>query len=165
MTTLIQLQAANGGAMAAQYAEAFSRYCSTGEEDALMTAYDLARSALGAKMTLADFGALHLAAMRKFLSSPRLKPLNIDRAEDFYLEGVAVFDMAIRGYQTNVATLKNEVAERRRIEEELRDVTFELARQRDELDRQVRQRTIELQNRAEELELTDAALIVTEDPR
>lgn len=158
MTTVAQMQATDGTIMAARYGAAFSHYCRTGEEDALMTAYDLAREALGAKMTLAAFGTLHHAAMRQYLSASRTAALDIDRAEDFYLEGVAVFDMAIQGYQINVASLKNEVAERRRVEEELRDVTFELARQRDDLDRMVQQRTTELQKRAEELELTNRQL-------
>lgn len=123
-----------------------------------MIAYDLAREALAGHSSLADFGAMHHAALRQFMMENHADADWINRAEDFYLEGVAVFDMAIHGYQSNVATLQTEVAERRRVEEELRDVTFELARQRDDLDQKVRRRTAEVRHRAEELQSANRRL-------
>ncbi|MDC0658867.1 ATP-binding protein [Leisingera sp. SS27] len=112
-------------------------------------------------MTLSDFGLFHFSGLRERLQAPGGSGLCLDRAEDFFLEGMAVYDMALRGYVSGTAKLRKEVAERRRVEEELRDITFELARQRDELDAEVQKRTAEIQFRAEELECKNRQLIQT----
>ncbi|GAB5432678.1 MAG: hypothetical protein EpisKO_20480 [Epibacterium sp.] len=159
--TMSMLESEVTEAWAEQYETAFVTYCNTGSEEALIEAYAFAREGLAASMSLADFGCLHHAAFFKLLEQSGPGSNLYERALDFYLEGVSVFDMAIHGYQNNVARLKEEVTERRRIEEDLRAATFELSRQRSDLDIQVRQRTAELRERAEELEQSNRLLLQT----
>ena len=69
----------------------------------------------------------------------------VARMEVFFLEVAAVYDMALKGYRQNLEQLHREIEERRKAEQELRNVTVELAHQRDQLDDQVRARTQELE--------------------
>ncbi|UWQ78887.1 hypothetical protein K3725_16485 [Leisingera sp. S132] len=148
-------------AAARRYTAAMSAYMDSGDAGQLEAAYEAARFALAANVPLSDFGLFHFSGLRERLQAPVGSGLCLDRAEDFFLEGMAVYDMALRGYVSGTAKLRKEVAERRRVEEELRDITFELARQRDELDLKVQKRTAEIQLRAEELERKNRQLTQT----
>lgn len=145
--------------VAKRYQAALAAYIDSGDTEHLGEAYETARLALEAKVPLPDFALLHFAGLRGSLASAGGTGCCLDRAEDFFLEGVTVYDMALRGYVGGMASLRKEIAERRRVEQELRDITFELARQRDELDREVRKRTTEIRLRAEELECTNRQLV------
>ena len=144
--------------LADRYAELLGAYCIRRDEGALVQVYDIAREALNDQMSLADYGSMHHGALGAICRSTSLGERAIEAADDFFLEGIAVYDMALRGYQTTVSRLQGEIAERRRVEEELRDITFDLARQRDDLDNQVRLRTVEIRERAKALEQTNGML-------
>lgn len=146
---------------ARRYCAALAAYMDRGEAEQLGEAYEAARLALTANVPLSDFGVFHFSGLRQRLQTGGASGVWLDRAEDFFLEGMAVYDMALRGYVSGTAKLRKEVTERRRVEEELRDITFELARQRDELDREVQKRTAEIQLRAEELECKNRQLTQT----
>ncbi|UWQ50685.1 hypothetical protein K3720_04580 [Leisingera caerulea] len=145
--------------VAERYQTALAAYIESGNSEHLGEAYETARLALEANVPLPDFGLLHFAGLRNSLLPTGASGAFLERAEDFFLEGVAVYDMALRGYVSGMASLRKEIAERRRVEQELRDITFELARQRDELDREVRTRTTEIRLRAEELEGKNRQLV------
>lgn len=145
--------------VAERYQTALAAYIESGDPEHLGEAYETARLALEANVPLPDFGLLHFAGLRNSLLPAGASGAFLERAEDFFLEGVAVYDMALRGYVSSMASLRKEIAERRRVEQELRDITFELARQRDELDREVRTRTTEIRLRAEELEGKNRQLV------
>lgn len=145
--------------VAQRYQTALAAYLQSGEPEHLAEAYETARLALEAEVPLPDFGLLHFAGLRDSLLPAGSSGECFERAEDFFLEGVAVYDMALRGYVSGMASLRKEIAERRRVEQELRDITFELARQRDELDREVRKRTKEIRLRAQELESKNRQLV------
>ncbi|MFY0310526.1 ATP-binding protein [Leisingera sp. D0M16] len=146
---------------ARRYSAALAAYMDSGDAEQLGEAYEAARLALAAKVPLSDFGLFHFSGLRERLQAAGGSGVCLERTEDFFLEGMAVYDMALRGYVSGTAKLRKEVAERRRVEEELRDITFELARQRDELDRQVQKRTTEIRLRAEELERKNRQLTQT----
>ncbi len=148
-----------GSDLAQRYADAIGAYCLNRDESALVKAYDMAREALQNDLSLADFGTMHHAALSAILLHCDDGSKAVDAAEEFFLEGIAVYDMALRGYRTNVSRLQAEIAERRRVEEQLRDITLDLERQRDSLDSQVQLRTAEIRERARELEQSNAMLI------
>ena len=145
--------------LADRYFSLIRAYCLNRDEDALIAAYDVAREAMSAQMSLADYSVIHHQALGALLKTAPPSEGLIESAEEFFLQSIAVYDMAIRGYQSNVSRLQGEISERRRVEDELRDITFDLARQRDELDQQVRQRTEEIHDRARALEQTNRALL------
>ena len=144
--------------MIEDYTRALTQHLKTGNEETLIVAYDVARQALAEEINLADFGMLHHTGLRRAIELERDRSTMLDRAEAFFLEGMVVYDMALRGYQSSISRLQDEVTERKRIEQELRDITFELARQRDDLDTQVQRRTKELRIRAGALEQANRQL-------
>ena len=148
-----------GSDLARRYGEALATYCLRRDEAALVQAYELSREALSTQLSLADYAAMFSSALSRLMGSATPAGGLLVSAEAFFLEGITVYDMALRGYQGTVANLRAEVAERRRIEEELRDITFALARQRDDLDSKVQLRTRELREHARELESINARLI------
>lgn len=140
---------------------ALMAYAGSGDVTQLGEAYETARLALQAKVPLSDFSLFHFAVLRDCLGADGRAAESLDRVEDFFLQGMAVYDMALRGYVSSMSNLTKEIAERRRVEQELRDITFELARQRDELDQKVKKRTAEIRTRAEELEIKNRQLTQT----
>jgi signal transduction histidine kinase len=72
----------------------------------------------------------------------------------FALEYLSVYDMALLGYKLTLPKLTEEISERRRIEQQLRAATTELAIERDSLDAKVAQRTHELAEQADNLQTT-----------
>ena len=143
---------------AQSYATALATYVRDGNEENLSRAYDCARQALQSSISIGQLGELHFQAAQTLCSgSPSPSP-ETKRTEEFYLEAISVYDMALRGYGESVAQLTAEVLERKRAEQELRDVTYELARQRDSLDQQVKARTRELQAGLERSERLNSQL-------
>ena len=59
--------------------------------------------------------------------------------------------MALRGYRETISRLQVEIAERRKVEQELRNTASELARERDLLELRIAERTETLRLQAEEL--------------
>jgi hypothetical protein len=155
--SLIDPEPLNGDA-ARRYRQALIAYARNGGEADLLEAYECARAALQAQVAISDIGEIHFHAARELRADSTDRELTETRLEAFYLEAVSVYDMALRGYGASVATLTNEIAERRRAEEELRKLSGMLTLQRDQLDQQVRARTAELQNKVEELRALNSQL-------
>ena len=140
------------------YAAALAAYVYDGNEEDLSRAYDCARQALQTSISIGELGELHFRAAQTLCSGSQSPSPETVRTEEFFLEAISVYDMALRGYGESVTQLTAEVQERKRVEYELRDVTFELARQRDSLDQQVKTRTRELQRGLEELRQLNSQL-------
>ena len=139
------------------YCDAAIAYVRTGQEDALSRAYDIARAALQCDMSIVKLCSIHGDVVRNLPASGSNDQLQ-GRLEQFFLETVSVYDMAQNGYRDAVARMNHEIVERKKIEEELRDATFELVRQRDDLDQQVKKRTQEIQQTLDELNVVNTRL-------
>ncbi|NIZ15535.1 ATP-binding protein [Phaeobacter sp. HF9A] len=143
----------------AHYVAALSDYVQRGREEDLSQAYDCARLALRAMVSISELSEMHFQATHQLLTAdPPLSPPPQARMEEFFMEALSVYDMALRGYGENITRLTAEVQERRRIEDALRDASAELALQRDHLDQQVRERTSQLQDKLQELRQLNAQL-------
>lgn len=140
--------------IAARYREALAAFLTTGSEQALMQAYNLARDALSFDLSIIDFWVFNDQALAGLPADLCQTHLGRERASQFALEFLAVYDMALKGYQQTVPILTNEITERQRIEQQLRATTFELAIERDSLEANVVQRTRELAEKALDLERT-----------
>jgi len=146
------------GEAARSYRQALIAYVHSGSEADLLKAYQCARAALQAQVTISDIGEVHFHAAQELRADSADPVLTDARLEAFYMEAVSVYDMALRGYGTSVAKLTEEISERKRVEEELRKLSGELAAQRDLLDEQVKARTAELQQKLEELHILNTQL-------
>lgn len=138
--TIVGQKAANAvglSTIAYQLRVAVMAYVDTGDENDLSAAYGIGRLALQNDMPLTMLNAVYFEAIRETSKSDVM----MGRVDNFFLEATSVYDMVLKGYRENVATLQNEVSERRRIEEELRAATRDLERQRDKLDEKVQERT------------------------
>lgn len=135
--------------LAESYRAALADFLESGNEQDLTFAFDWARIALTANLSIGDLGDIHFCAVK---SMPVLSDDARSRAEEFFLETLSVYDMALRGYSESVARLTAEIQERRRIEEELRTTTELLARERDHLESTVAARTRELRARVGDLD-------------
>ena len=133
------------------YCAALGEFAYHGHEERLARAYDLARVALRDGVSLAELSGIHQAAVSRILSNLPEEEEGRCRSEQFFLEVIAVYDMALQGYRNTVERLRQEVAERRRVEGELQ-------RQRDRLDREVRERTRALTEKAAALEAANRKL-------
>ena len=138
----------------ARYRAGLRAFVRDGSENNLMLAYELAREALARGVQLSEYLAFHLGAVSTIASVLRQSPDARHRVETFVMEFISVYDMALQGYQNAVPLLQKEIADRKRIEEELRVKSAELAAERDNLDAQVMARTQELQAKARDVEKT-----------
>jgi signal transduction histidine kinase len=146
-------------AISARYFDAISRFIEGGQEDSLVLAYELARDALQQDLSLIEAFEMHRCAREKLSAAQGLAlPIHADRCEHFFLEILSVYDMAARGYRGNIESLKAENQRCKRLEAKLLDITHELESQRDELDLQVTQRTIELDRKAAALKESNEQL-------
>ncbi|WP_420004356.1 sensor histidine kinase [Arenibacterium sp. LLYu02] len=134
--------------LAESYRAALADFLASGDEQDLTFAFDWARIALAANLSIGDLGDIHFRALKLLPNASLEVP---SRAEEFFLETLSVYDMALRGYGESVARLTAEIQERRRVEEELRTATEMLARERDHLESTVAARTRELQDRVRDL--------------
>lgn len=144
-------------ALGRAYFDAALAYVRTGQEVELSCAYDIARAALTHDVSIVTLCSLHGRVVRDLAAQAPRDPLPC-RLEQFFLEAVSVYDMAQNGYREAVEGMKQEVTERRKIEEELRDATFELVRQRDDLDQLVTARTAEIQQALDALNAVNLQL-------
>jgi signal transduction histidine kinase len=145
---------ADTAAASQAYAAALLAYLQQGSEDLLMEAYTLARAALSADQPVADIVLAHNAALAGLDAEAARDALIKERSMVFALEYLSVYDMALLGYKLTLPKLTEEISERRRIEQQLRAATTELAIERDSLDAKVAQRTHELAEQADNLQTT-----------
>ncbi len=134
-------------------------FVQSGGSSALNTAYDIARDAFSRGISLIDLSAAHHKSMADYIKDHDLDAETIRHFENFHLEVLTVYDMALLGYRNSISSLRNEVSERKRVEQDLRFATFKLARQRDDLDTKVTERTREIEAVAEDLRRSNARLI------
>jgi signal transduction histidine kinase len=140
--------------IAASYQQALAAFLATGSEHGLMEAYKLARDALSFDLSIIDFWVFNDKALASMPADLGQTDLGRERAWQFALEFLSVYDMALKGYEQTVPILTNQIAERQRIEQQLRATSFELATERDSLEAKVVQRTQELAEKAADLEKT-----------
>lgn len=134
-------------------------FVQSGGSSALNTAYDIARDAFSRGISLVDLSAAHHKSMADYSKDHGLDVETIRHFENFHLEVLTVYDMALLGYRNSISSLRNEVSERQRVEQDLRFATFKLARQRDDLDAKITERTREIEAVAEDLRRSNARLI------
>lgn len=147
----------------AYYSGALRKYLVSQDEDVLESAHLFSRSALGKRLTFSDIASLHhraCVAVLETVSAAEMRQM-VAQMEVFFLEVASVYDMALKGYRQNLEQLHREIEERRKAEQELRNVTVELAHQRDQLDDQVRARTQELEVQSNKLRRQNARLVQT----
>lgn len=147
----------------AYYSGALRKYLVSQDEDVLESAHLFSRSALGKRLTFSDIASLHhraCVAVLETVSAAEMRQM-VAQMEVFFLEVASVYDMALKGYRQNLEQLHREIEERHKAEQELRNVTVELARQRDQLDDQVRARTQELEVQSNKLRRQNARLVQT----
>lgn len=130
------------------YKQTLGDFIETSGEEGLERAYSLGRQALNRGLSLGAVGEVHYDAMRGVIADQKIALETLNRSEAFFLEISSVYDMALRGYRESMARLQAEIEERKEIEKDLRDATFELSRQRDLLETRVEERTRELKAQA-----------------
>jgi hypothetical protein len=90
------------GAFRAVYAAALEEHLRAPTEASLRAAYELAREAVGRQLSVLDFAVAHQEALQRALAAA-LEPADMQRvasaAGDFFLEGLATFDMVQRGFR------------------------------------------------------------------
>lgn len=146
-------------AIAARYFDAISGFIDQGKEESLVLAYELAREALHQGLAFAEIFEIHCSANEKLITDKGIfSPHHVERCEQFFLEIISVFDMALRGYRGSIDTLKAENDRRKRLEVKLVELTRALKAQRDDLDVQVQQRTRELNRKASALKESNKLL-------
>ena len=90
-----------------QYALALAAYLETPNEPALSTAYEIGRSALGRGVGVIDVASVHRGALESVLAE--VEPGARDQilaAHDFFVEALAPFEMAHRGYREAAGVLR-----------------------------------------------------------
>lgn len=140
------------------YALALRSYVADASETALMQAYNIAREALACGVQLAEYMEFHCAAANPLLAGQSYAQACRERVDLFLVEFLSVYDMALQGYKNTVPQLQQEIADRLRIEAQLREKSAELAAERDKLDQLVSERTSEVLLKAKDLEKTLAQL-------
>lgn len=141
-----------------QYSEALRGFVATGGEDGLELAYEIGRRALASGMSLSDVGELHYTAEHRLVPDHADIATRRQRSEQFFVEVSSVYDMALRGYRETITRLQVEIEERLKAEAELREAAAELARERDQLELRVRERTHALMMQAEKLQRSNEEL-------
>lgn len=141
---------------AADYAEALAAYAGAARETDLLAAFNLARAGMSLGISLSDLCDLHHTALARLPDAAL--PDRTRRAGDFLLEALSVYDMALRGHLDTIGRLRQEVAERQRIESDLREAGLALARQRDTLEQEVQARTRQVVLMLEDLRRSNAEL-------
>ncbi|WP_108257694.1 sensor histidine kinase [Mangrovicoccus ximenensis] len=105
-------------------------------------------------VSLSELCEIHQAAASGLAAPPARA-----RAEEFLLEALTVYDMALRGHLDTIRQLRQEVEERQRIEEDLRLATFALSRQRDTLETEVQKRTQQVVDMLDDLRRSNTELL------
>lgn len=146
----------SGDDLGQRYEQALLEYCRCHGEEDLSRAYDVARAALGAGAPLTWLHQAHQAAVSRLPGDT-----DKDASASFFVEALSVYDMAFRGYGQRIEWLTDEVDERKRLETDLRSATFDLARQRDDLDAEVAKNNQELRKKIAQLNHANARLAQT----
>jgi light-regulated signal transduction histidine kinase (bacteriophytochrome) len=92
----------------------------TGPGDAALTrAYELGRAALNDGLGVLDMATLHAEALRiaAVEGAPAAKPVEADKASEFFIESLSPFEMSLQGYRESNARLTavNEALDQARI--------------------------------------------------
>lgn len=90
------------------YAGALDDYLSSGGEDALQRAYEIGRASLAGGVGLLEMAAMHHAALAQVLQRMgHAEPVmqDIERAQEFFGEGLSPYEMAHRGFRDAISTL------------------------------------------------------------
>jgi GAF domain-containing protein len=86
----------------AAYASALGEYLRNPTETSLRVAYELAREAVGRRMSVLDLAVAHQEALQSALAAAS-EPAEVQRvaraAGDFFLEGLSTFEMVQRGFR------------------------------------------------------------------
>lgn len=133
------------------HAEVLRRYCATGSDADLAALSEACRDVFRTGVSLSTLVDQHQSVVSAAVPAAK-------RANAALFEALSVYDSAMAGYRESIARLSSEIAERRTLERELRDVTFALAQQRDSLDGEVKRQTVELQARLSELRTVNEQL-------
>lgn len=150
--------AADRAVLVQDYLDAVIAYSAECGEESLARAHQIGRAALAQGVSIATMTGIHHAATRA--TCPQCPETeHRERLEQFFLETIAVYDMAQNGYRETVERLRAEIEERERVEDDLRHATFALARQRDHLDAQVRARTAEIESALDGLRAANGKLV------
>lgn len=147
-----------------RYAQALRDYLTGKGEEALRQAYEIGREAVAEGVTLLDMAAIHREAWLRFLGAAG--PSEKDGAAfDFLAETLSPFEMIQRGYRDAVASLRRradeldatnlklqgEVSERRKAEQNLKELN-------ESLEQKVRERTAEAEERSKDLDRSNSEL-------
>jgi len=90
------------------YTRALEDYMSSGGEDALQSAYEIGRTALADGLGVLEMAAMHHAALTQVLqhiSRPASLKQDLDRAQEFFGEGLSPYEMAHRGFRDAISAL------------------------------------------------------------
>jgi PAS domain S-box-containing protein len=89
------------------YRVALEAYLSTaGDEFSLQAAYDFGRRAVHEGLSLLQFSEIHHAALRALTSAPGADVEEVlTRGEQFFHEGLSVFEMSLRGHRASARLL------------------------------------------------------------
>jgi hypothetical protein len=87
------------------YRAAFLRYLPRSDEAALHVGYQIGRWAVGAGLSILDIAQVHHEVFLEVLTTTRADDLNkvVTAASEFFLEVLATYDMAQRGFLPNNA--------------------------------------------------------------
>jgi GAF domain-containing protein len=95
-------QSAAAGPFRAAYASALGEYLRNPTETSLRVAYELAREAVGRRLSVLDLAVAHQEALQSALAGAS-EPDEMQRvargAGDFFLEGLSTFEMVQRGFR------------------------------------------------------------------
>jgi hypothetical protein len=85
----------------ADYRVAFLRYLPRREEAALATGYELGRASVGSGISILDLARIHHDVLREVLEDTQVTEVAdvATAASNFFLEVLAAYDMAQRGFR------------------------------------------------------------------
>ncbi|WP_172328363.1 ATP-binding protein [Mangrovicoccus sp. HB161399] len=154
MMETVHPPAADETGFAGDYAAALAAHAAQGDETGLTAAFQLARAGMALGVSLTEICEIHQGAAAAIAA-----PETAQCSEEFLLEALTVYDMALRGHLDTIRQLRQEVEERQRIEEDLRLATFALSRQRDNLETEVEKRTQQVVAMLDDLHRTNKELM------
>ena len=144
-----------------RYQELLQAYCENGSEQLLDKACDIGREAVDVGYPLARLFEEHLLVERSFASQmwARSSPeLVLERTSDVLLQVLSAYELAVSAYRASVERMRSEIIERKMVEQDLRETSHALTREREMLAERVDQRTRELRERSDTLASVNAQL-------
>ena len=90
-----------------RYAVALRNHLAGPDDTALTRAYELGRMALNDGLGVLDMATLHAEALRiaALSGAPAAKPVETDKAAEFFIESLSPFEMSLQGYRESNARL------------------------------------------------------------